>query len=172
MVAVAHGLIVGGGIAGLASAIALEQIGVHCDVAEIGDFGTVGAGIGIAGRAPNALQELGVYDEVAAMRGVEWASLPRGVTMTARGDGAVSRGVHAKVYRFWRAGADPIEVHVIGSHNLTTPAISGRHNWETSVIIGRSKKTVEFHIANAIRKLNAVNKNQAALIAYNRGLIS
>ena len=66
MVAVAHGLIVGGGIAGLASAIALEQIGVHCDVAEIGDFGTVGAGIGIAGRAPNALQELGVYDEVAA----------------------------------------------------------------------------------------------------------
>ena len=91
--------------------------------------------VSLPNRAHRTTISKEVYDEVAAMRGVEWASLPRGVTMTARGDGAVPRGVHAKVYRFWRAGADPIEVHVIGSHNLTTPAISGRHNWETSVII-------------------------------------
>ena len=61
-----RGLIVGGGIAGLASAIALRQAGVACDVAEIGDLRPVGAGIGLAGRAPNALDELGVYEEVAA----------------------------------------------------------------------------------------------------------
>lgn len=54
------GLIVGGGIAGLASAIALENVGVHCDVAEIGDLQPVGAGIGRAGRGPNALEELGI----------------------------------------------------------------------------------------------------------------
>jgi 2-polyprenyl-6-methoxyphenol hydroxylase-like FAD-dependent oxidoreductase len=60
------GLIVGGGIAGLSSALALQRVGVSCDVAEIGDLRPVGAGIGLAGRAPNALEELGVYEEVAA----------------------------------------------------------------------------------------------------------
>lgn len=66
MACVSSALIVGGGIAGMAAAIALEQVGVHCDVAEIGDLGPVGAGIGLAGRAPNALDELGVYEQVAA----------------------------------------------------------------------------------------------------------
>lgn len=66
MTAVSKGLIVGGGIAGLASAVALQRAGVQCDVAEIGDLRPVGAGIGLAGRAPNALEELGVYDQVAA----------------------------------------------------------------------------------------------------------
>lgn len=59
-------LIVGGGIAGLASAIALQRVGVECDVAEIGDLRPIGAGIGLAGRAPDALDELGVYEQVAA----------------------------------------------------------------------------------------------------------
>jgi 2-polyprenyl-6-methoxyphenol hydroxylase-like FAD-dependent oxidoreductase len=63
---VSRGLIVGGGIAGLASAIALQQIGVDCDLVEIGELRPVGAGIGIGGRGPNALDELGVYEEVAA----------------------------------------------------------------------------------------------------------
>ena len=58
-------LIVGGGIAGLASAVALRQAGLEVDVAEIGDLRPVGAGIGLAGRAPNALDDLGVYEEVA-----------------------------------------------------------------------------------------------------------
>jgi 2-polyprenyl-6-methoxyphenol hydroxylase-like FAD-dependent oxidoreductase len=66
MTAVSKGLIVGGGIAGLASAIALARAGVRCDVAEIGDLRPVGAGIGLGGRAPDALEELGVYEEVAA----------------------------------------------------------------------------------------------------------
>ncbi|MFD4600710.1 FAD-dependent monooxygenase [Streptomyces sp. NPDC058464] len=66
MTIVSKGLIVGGGIAGLSSAIALQQAGVQCDVAEIGDLRPVGAGIGLAGRAPDALDELGVYDQVVA----------------------------------------------------------------------------------------------------------
>lgn len=62
---VSKGLIVGGGIAGLASAIALQRIGVQCDVIEIGTLEPVGASIGIAGRAPNALDALGVYERLA-----------------------------------------------------------------------------------------------------------
>lgn len=66
MKSVSRALIVGGGIAGLASAIALQRVGVQCEVIEIGDLTPVGASIGIAGRAPNALDELGVYDRLAA----------------------------------------------------------------------------------------------------------
>ncbi|MEQ6897998.1 FAD-dependent monooxygenase [Microbacterium sp. KR10-403] len=67
MALISSALVVGGGIAGLAAAIALEQIGVHVDVVELGErFGAVGAGMGIAGRAPDALAELGIYEEVAA----------------------------------------------------------------------------------------------------------
>ena len=79
MTAVSKGLIVGGGIAGLASAVALQRAGVRCDVAEIGDLRPVGAGIGLGGRAPDALDELGIYDEVAATG----SSLPSAATRPA-----------------------------------------------------------------------------------------
>jgi 2-polyprenyl-6-methoxyphenol hydroxylase-like FAD-dependent oxidoreductase len=62
MACVSTALIVGGGIAGLASAIALSRVGVQCDVVETGD-GPLGASLGLSGRAADALGELGVYDE-------------------------------------------------------------------------------------------------------------
>ncbi|WBO23156.1 helix-turn-helix transcriptional regulator [Sphingomonas abietis] len=49
-------------------------------------------------------------------------------------------------------------------------AMSGKTAWETSVILGISRRTVEFHLANAVKKLGAVNKHQAALMALNQGL--
>ncbi|WP_321854129.1 FAD-dependent monooxygenase [Paraburkholderia tropica] len=65
MACVSKGLIVGGGIAGLSAAIALERVGVHCDVVEIGEK-PVGAAISLTGRATEALAELGVYEECYA----------------------------------------------------------------------------------------------------------
>jgi 2-polyprenyl-6-methoxyphenol hydroxylase-like FAD-dependent oxidoreductase len=65
MTCVSSVLIVGGGIAGLSSAIALTRVGVRCEVVEKGDP-TVGASIGFAGRATDALVELGLYDRLAA----------------------------------------------------------------------------------------------------------
>jgi len=63
MACASRGLIVGGGIAGLSASIALGRIGVHCDIAELGD-GPVGAGMSLSGRVIDVLEELGVYDEV------------------------------------------------------------------------------------------------------------
>ncbi|HZU65218.1 MAG TPA: NAD(P)-binding protein, partial [Novosphingobium sp.] len=37
MACISNGLIVGGGVAGLSAAIALQRIGVACDVVEIGE---------------------------------------------------------------------------------------------------------------------------------------
>lgn len=65
MTCISRALIVGGGIAGLSSAIALSRAGVQCDVVDLSD-GFAGASIGITGRAADALGELGVHDDCLA----------------------------------------------------------------------------------------------------------
>lgn len=65
MACISKTLLVGGGIAGLACAIALARAGVQCDVVELNHTPT-GAAIGITGRAADALGELGVYDDCFA----------------------------------------------------------------------------------------------------------
>jgi 2-polyprenyl-6-methoxyphenol hydroxylase-like FAD-dependent oxidoreductase len=62
MACISRALIVGGGIAGLSSAIALSRIGVACNVVELKDA-PLGASLGISGRAAEALDALGVYEE-------------------------------------------------------------------------------------------------------------
>lgn len=42
----------------------------------------------------------------------------------------------------------------------------GKTAWETSVILNISRRTVEFHIRNATRKLNAINKYDASNIVF------
>ena len=57
--------IIGGGIAGLASAIAFSKIGRDVDLYEKADeFGEVGAGLQIGPNAVSALKQLGVFDEL------------------------------------------------------------------------------------------------------------
>ena len=56
-------LIIGGGIAGLSSAIALSRVGVACEVVEK-DNPKEGASIGLTGQVTNALDELGLYELV------------------------------------------------------------------------------------------------------------
>jgi hypothetical protein len=64
-----------------------------------------------------------------------WSSLPRTYVRAAQSEDAGERSVHAKVYRFWRRSPDPLEVIVLGSHNLTGAAHSGTTNWEVSVVL-------------------------------------
>jgi 2-polyprenyl-6-methoxyphenol hydroxylase-like FAD-dependent oxidoreductase len=70
MACASSALMIGGGIAGLSAAIALSRIGVKCDVVEIAHE-PMGASLGISGRAAEALDELGVYDECYAT-GTPW----------------------------------------------------------------------------------------------------
>lgn len=48
----------------------------------------------------------------------------------------------------------------------------GKTNWEISVILGISERTVKFHVQNIERKLNAVNKAHAIAIALDSGLVA
>jgi DNA-binding CsgD family transcriptional regulator len=47
----------------------------------------------------------------------------------------------------------------------------GKTAWETAVILGVSRRTVEFHLQNAMHKLDAANKVQAAFIAVSHKLL-
>ena len=70
MPCISNALMIGGGIAGFSAAIALSRVGVKCDVVEIA-HATLGASLGISGRAAEALHELGVYDACFAT-GTPW----------------------------------------------------------------------------------------------------
>jgi 2-polyprenyl-6-methoxyphenol hydroxylase-like FAD-dependent oxidoreductase len=83
MAFVSNALIMGGGIAGLSAALALARIGVHCDVLEIADT-PLGASLGLTGRATQALDELGVYDDCRATARV----FSPGETLTSLHDAA------------------------------------------------------------------------------------
>ena len=47
----------------------------------------------------------------------------------------------------------------------------GKTNWEISMILNISERTVKFHVQNIERKLNAVNKAHAIAIAMDCGLV-
>lgn len=47
----------------------------------------------------------------------------------------------------------------------------GKTAWETASILNLSQRTIEFHLKNAIRKLNAANKIHAVTIAIRIGLL-
>lgn len=48
----------------------------------------------------------------------------------------------------------------------------GKSSWEISVILGCSKRNVDFHVNNIKRKLNAVSRPQVVAIALQNGIIS
>ena len=47
----------------------------------------------------------------------------------------------------------------------------GKTNWDISIILKVSERTVKFHVRNIIKKLNATNRVQAVAVAIGQGLI-
>lgn len=48
----------------------------------------------------------------------------------------------------------------------------GKTSYEISIIVGLSERTVNFHVANVVSKLNAANRTHAAVKAALMGLIN
>jgi len=65
-------LIVGAGLAGFSAAISLAKLGVEVTIAERSQSLAYGASITIVNRGPDALAELGVLEECAAVGTVGW----------------------------------------------------------------------------------------------------
>jgi DNA-binding CsgD family transcriptional regulator len=47
----------------------------------------------------------------------------------------------------------------------------GKSTWDVSMILGISERTVKFHVANFLQKLDAVTRPQAVAIALEQGLV-
>ena len=56
-------------------------------------------------------------------------------------------------------------------HEILTWTAAGKSAWEISVILNISSRTVEFHMANVLKKLDAVKAGQAIAKAFSMGLI-
>jgi DNA-binding CsgD family transcriptional regulator len=50
-------------------------------------------------------------------------------------------------------------------------AMAGKTNWEISMILNISERTVKFHVQNVMRKLEASSRAHAVAIALGQGLI-
>jgi DNA-binding CsgD family transcriptional regulator len=51
-------------------------------------------------------------------------------------------------------------------------AVDGKTNWEISLILGVSKRTIIFHMQNVVVKLAAVNRQHAIAQAVSKGLVT
>ena len=47
----------------------------------------------------------------------------------------------------------------------------GKSSWDISIILGRSERTMNFHVGNIVRKLDAMNRTHAVAIAVDNKLI-
>lgn len=75
-----------------------------------------------------------IAKSIAGMRGVEWGDLAADFLRRGRSADAGTRGVHAKVYRFFRQSPKR-ELIFVGSPNLTTQAFQNGGNWETGILV-------------------------------------
>lgn len=48
---------------------------------------------------------------------------------------------------------------------------AGKGNWEIAKLLGITERTVKFHVGNIMKKLDAVNRAQAVVVATQTGLI-
>lgn len=48
----------------------------------------------------------------------------------------------------------------------------GKSNWEISMILKISERTVKYHVKNICAKLDAINRTRAVVVAMDRGILS
>jgi hypothetical protein len=85
-----------------------------------------------------ALVKPELYDALTQIPGCVWGQLPNELLKLGKEKNTNVRGVHAKLYRFHKKSAR-YEALVVGSHNLTSAALSRGGNYEASFVIEREQ---------------------------------
>ena len=130
----------------------------------------------------NKASEFGLKYGVAG--GVNGAKYDRGSIFSFSSRNNVFREHHKQILEIVTPHIHEALIRVSEGSARAVTALSGREkeilkwiregktNWEISMILGISERTVKFHVQNIERKLNAVNKTHAIAIALESGLIS
>lgn len=100
--------IIGGGLAGLATAAALARFGIEADVYEqASELGEIGAGINVSPQAIRALRAIGLGEPIAAIANIASGVLTRdmnsGATLNYRDQASAAARFGAGVHSFHRA---------------------------------------------------------------------
>lgn len=136
-------LIAGGGIGGLAAALALARSGFAVSLFEARpDPHEAGAGIQISANGTKALRWLGVEDAVAAH-----ASFPESVDLRLPGSGKIVSRVPLGSYHSERYGARYMHLHRADLYGALMEAVRARPDIE--VTLGRRVETVT-HTATTV----------------------
>lgn len=85
--------------------------------------------------------------------------------MPNRADGSASHN-HGSLSVADRAELSRREIEVL------TWVAEGKSSTVIGTLLGISARTVNFHVENAVRKLGAANRSQAAVFAAQRGVIT
>jgi LuxR family transcriptional regulator, quorum-sensing system regulator SolR len=82
--------------------------------------------------------------------------------------------VHHKIYALFCAELTGEAIPELSAREreVLSWTADGKTAWEVACILGIAVSTVNFHIAGVVRKLNAQNKIQAAVMAASLGLLS
>jgi LuxR family quorum sensing-dependent transcriptional regulator len=78
---------------------------------------------------------------------------------------------HNRIRSLGRPKPEPRGLLTSREREILRWAADGKTSWEISVILRISERTVKFHLVQASRKLNAVNRTSAVAKALARGLI-
>lgn len=108
---------------------------------------------------------------IDALPGVEWGELSTDFLRLGSASDAGQRGVHAKVYRFFRARPKR-ELIFVGSPNLTRAAFQTGGNWETGILIETEElaQSPEFWLRPLVRRpVRHLVENEEGDAAQNQG---
>jgi salicylate hydroxylase len=174
-------LIVGGGIGGLSAAVALRAAGVDVDLYEqAGEFGEVGAGVGLHQNSQRVLRRLGLGDEVsrvaAPITGIRLSD-PSGTVVAAESYGPDTHqlGVHRADLIALLAAALPDGVLHTGRRCIQFIAQNGTAavSFDTGEVVEADAVIAADGIHSVLRQY-VVERNEpvfSGVVAY-RGLVS
>jgi 2-polyprenyl-6-methoxyphenol hydroxylase-like FAD-dependent oxidoreductase len=157
-------VVVGGGIAGLGSAVGLARAGIQVQVLERASaFGEVGAGLQMAPNATRILRRWGLLDEV-----IDHGVLPRRLMMKDAVDGADLTHLDlAEVGR--RYGAPYVVIHRTDLHRILLDACA---RLGVDLVTGAEVSEVDLDGDGATVRCSATRSSAAAVVLGADGLES
>jgi DNA-binding CsgD family transcriptional regulator len=124
-----------------------------------------------SGKAISLRDHLGNGYKVGVSRDEPWTMDPRELSRLVADAQLFGAFAQSAMMRIWNQGADA-DLPKLTARELECLSwtLEGKTAWELGCILGIAERTANFHLGNAIQKLDCDNKHSAVIKAM-RGLI-